>query len=148
MFYVDELHDTSTVGNYNQVAVKLRECMQSDLPPDIFIREFMHQLRQCQTSRTRKSRNGRFRAIVYNWNMLDEHLVQIVYGMCTFTDRTGRENFRKSELRTTAHRRFVNHQHTITENVTEGPMTKKRVESIINHHIQSRIRKSTGSQRL
>lgn len=111
---------------------------------DDVIHGFIQKMRRCQRRLVRKPCNGRLRAIVYTWSTPSSDVVRISYGMCTFTDRTGRGSYRKRDLRQTALKRFLQCGTTIDRPVTQPAYyhrsTRRYVEQLITEAIHDTVR--------
>lgn len=144
-FYIDELHQPCTVGNYAEVERVIRSTFtgQQGIDDDV-IHGFIQKMRRCQRRLVRKPCNGRLRAIVYTWSTPSSDVVRISYGMCTFTDRTGRGSYRKRDLRQTALKRFLQCGTTIDRPVTQPAYyhrsTRRYVEQLITEAIHDTVR--------
>jgi hypothetical protein len=138
-FYIDELHVPSTVGNYADVERVVRETLSGHRETETTVRSIMRQIWRCQRRLVRKPRNGRLRAVVYSWTTPSSGRLAVSYGMCTFTDRTGHESYRKRDLRQTALARLRQHPVVFDVPVTQ-PVTRQYVKQQIGEHIRETIR--------
>jgi hypothetical protein len=113
-FYVTEKHAVSTIGNYDKVEQLLRACVDHTTTTDDAIRGFMKKLPNLQRD-SKKIKNSRISAVVFRW-ITDGGDTIIYYNFSTFVDKTGKEQYKKTDIHKTAVGRFYKHAHMITLN--------------------------------
>jgi hypothetical protein len=120
----------------------LHDCMVSSTDEWIIKCKFSRAIDTLMTSNRQKRKGSRVQVIVFHW-ILGPHGSTIEYQLCSFVDRTGKEQYSKRFLRNTAIQRFQKNPLTIP---VLGEVDLHRVKHEIRHELQKRRKMATTQE--